>query len=75
MRGDCCEARVRVKVERVYRVRSTLENWKRMKKEIKVAMLVNELQVQHTLVYNNSRSKFSSITYKYSEAQTGLWTG
>lgn len=31
-RGDCCEARVRVKLERVYRVRSTLENWKRIKK-------------------------------------------
>lgn len=32
-KGVWCEARVRVKVERVYRVRSTLENWKRMKKD------------------------------------------
>lgn len=31
-RGDCCAARVRAKVERVYRVRSTLESWKRIKK-------------------------------------------
>lgn len=32
-RGFCCAARVRVKLDKVYSVRSTLENWKRMKND------------------------------------------
>lgn len=31
--GFCCAARARVKLDRVYSVRSTFENWKRMKSD------------------------------------------